>query len=632
MGDTFSVKDFLNQTSWARRGARRRRRSPRAFRACYSAAGVRGAIQRFLSGPTATWVAIALAVALAVPSITTGLSADDWLQSMIASGRHPVAGLPASRWDLFSFVGHGVGNTRAQMNVGVLPWWTDPQVKLAFWRPLTAATHLVDWTLWPRSPAAMHVHSLVWFALALVAVAALYRRLFAAFGGAPSGAAWAAGLATLMYAVDDAHGPAIGWVANRNAMIAVAAAVPVLLLHDRWRRDGWRAGAWLAPLVLAVALGAGEAALAIAAYLAAYALCLDEGGARARVLSLAPYVAVVIVWRVVYHALGFGTAYSGVYVDPGAEPLAFLRVLPSRAAFLLAAQLFTPWSDFAALWTFVSPHAYRNALAFAAVVVALFVALFVPLARRDRLARFFAVGALGAVVPICGTFPADRLLWFVGIGAFGLIARWLELRPRAWWAAAVAALLVVVHVAAAAPLLAIRSRSMVTVATPLLRAEHSLPPYAAGDGMLVLVNPPSDVFVAYIVILRASEGRPLPPTRWLATGTTDVAVTRLDARSLRVRPDGGFIPFVSERMLRRLDRPFVRGQRIVLDGVEVDITDVTADGRPAEIVARFDRSLEDPTLHFAAWHKNGFVPWTPPPIGARVVLPAQSFLDAVFGK
>ncbi|HEX9101592.1 MAG TPA: hypothetical protein VF997_05275 [Polyangia bacterium] len=552
---------------------------------------------------------------------------------MIARGLHPVAGLPESRFDLFSFVGHSTGNALAQMNVGVLPWWTDPEVKLAFWRPLSALTHLVDWRLWPRSPAAMHVHSLVWFALALAAVAALYRRFFAAFGGAPAGGvAWAAGLATLLYAIDDAHGPAVGWVANRNAMIAVAFAVPVLLLHDRWRRQRWRAGAWLAPLLLAVALGAGESALAIAAYLGAYALCLERGSWRARALSLAPYLAVVVVWRVVYHALGFGTAYSGVYVDPGAEPLAFLRVLPSRAAFLLAAQLATPWSDFAALWTFVSPHAYRNALAFATVVVLLFAALLLPLCRRDRLARFFAVGALVAVVPVCSTFPADRLLWFVGIGAMGLVARWLELRPRAWWATLVAALLVVIHVVAAAPLLALRSRSMETVSRPLRRADASLPPLSRDDGMLVLVNPPSDVFVAYIVILRASDGRPLPPTRWLATGTTDVAVTRLDERTLRVRPDGGFIPFVSERMLRRPDRAFVRGQRIPLDGVEIEIAEVTADGRPAEIVARFERALEDPTLHWAAWHKGGFQAWTPPPVGARVVLPAQSFLDAVFGQ
>lgn len=609
-------------------------RSPAAVAACYRGFGLRGAIERFLGRPTATWAAVALAVALTLPSASTPLTADDWLQSMIARGVHPVAGLPASRWDLFSFVGHEPGNTATQMNVGVLPWWSDPEVKLAFWRPLSAVTHLVDWTLWPGSATAMHLQSLLWFALALLAVAAFYRRLFGAFGsGAASGASWAAGLAISLYALDDAHGPAVGWVANRNAMVAVAAAMPVMLLHDRWRRERWRAGAWLAPLALAFALGAGESALAVVAYLFAYALCLDDAPIGARAASLLPYVAVVVVWRVVYHALGFGTAYSGVYVDAGAEPLAFLHVMPSRAVYLLAAQLATPWSDFAALWSFVSPHAERNALVFCTIVVVLFALLFAPLVRRDRLARFFALGALVAVVPICSTFPADRLLWFVGVGAMGLVARWLELRPRAWWAAVVAALLIAIHVVVAAPLLAVRSRSMETVSRPILRADASIPPSdQLRGGMLVLVNPPSDLFVAYVVIRRASQGRPLPTTRWLATGTTDVTITRIDDRSLDVRPDGGFIPFVSERMLRRLDRRFTRGETIALTGVAVTVTEITDDGRPAEIVARFDRSLDDPSLHWAVWHGQGFVPWAPPPVGARVVLPATRFLDAVFGK
>ena len=215
----------------------------------------------------------------------------------------------------------------------------------------------------------------------------------------------------------------------------------------------------------------------------------------------------------------------------------------------------------------------------------------------------------------------------------GLIARWLELRPRAWWAAIAAVLLIVVHLVAAAPLLAVRSRSMDTVAKPLLRAAASIPPSEAlHGGMVVMLNPPSDIFVAYTVILRASEGRPLPPTRWLATGTSDVTITRIDERALRVEPAGGFIPFVSERMLRRLDRPFARGQTIRMTGVDITIEEVLPDGRPATAVARFDRALDDPSLHWEAWHKVGFQPWTPPPVGARVVLPAQSFLDAVFGK
>ena len=44
------------------------------------------------------------------------------------------------------------------------------------------------------------------------ALAALYRRLM--------GATAAAGLAALFYAIDDAHGPPVAFLANRNAMMA----------------------------------------------------------------------------------------------------------------------------------------------------------------------------------------------------------------------------------------------------------------------------------------------------------------------------------------------------------------------------------------------------------------------------
>jgi len=47
-------------------------------------------------------------------------------------------------------------------------------------------------------PAVMHAHSLMWFGLLVVAVTLLYRRLM--------GLTLAAGLAALLYAVDDAHG------------------------------------------------------------------------------------------------------------------------------------------------------------------------------------------------------------------------------------------------------------------------------------------------------------------------------------------------------------------------------------------------------------------------------------------
>jgi hypothetical protein len=568
------------------------------------------------------WVSVALGVALAAPSLTTGTCADDWLQSMVARGLHPFEGLPSSRYDLFSFAGHDPAKTPLLMDAGVFPWWTNPAVKIAFWRPISSLTHLIDWSLWPQSPLAMHAHNLLWFALALASVAAFYRRFL---GG------WAAGLATLLYALDDAHGSAVGWIANRNAMIAVALALPVLLAHDRWRKGGRREYAWLAPSLFALALLAGESSLAVVAYLVAYALCLDGGRLVARARSLVPYLGVIVAWRIVYHALGYGTAHSGIYLDPASDPIAFLRALPSRAAFLLAAQFALPWSDFAPLYSFVSPHFARVMLAAAALTVLAFVALFAPLCRRDPLARFFAVGTLLAVVPVCSTFSADRLLWFVGIGAMGLIARFIAETPRAWWSYPVVSLLVFIHVVLAAPLLALRSRSMITVGTPVIRANDSLPPSAAlGGRTVVMVNPASDLFAGYVTIYRGAIGQPLGRVRWLATAVSNVTVTRLDERSLRVRPEHGFVDRIGEQLLRNPSDSLPRGSRIELTGMTIEVTEVEPDGRPAEVRASFDRALEDPSFYWCRWERGRYVAWTPPPVGESVVLPSVNLIEALF--
>ncbi len=93
---------------------------------------------------------IALAVALAAPSLTTGLSADDWYQKVIGTG--PVLpGMTRRPLDLFSFADGNPKHTAALVDAGIFPWWTDSELKLTFFRPLTALTHQTDWALWSES-------------------------------------------------------------------------------------------------------------------------------------------------------------------------------------------------------------------------------------------------------------------------------------------------------------------------------------------------------------------------------------------------------------------------------------------------------------------------------------------------
>jgi len=222
-----------------------------------------------LASAATPWVAAALGVVLTLPSLGAGLIADDYLQRAVLqdSGVVPVEGGPWS--SLFTFVPGTPEGNQAMLDAGVTEWTVHPQMKISFWRPLTVATHVLDYALWPDGLVLQHAHSLLWYALAVLAVAALYRRTI------PSLAA--AGLAALLFAVQDYHATAACWLANRNALISVALGALALVLHVRWRRGGGAAEAVGAPLCLAASLLAGESGLALAAYLAAYQLAGEEG-------------------------------------------------------------------------------------------------------------------------------------------------------------------------------------------------------------------------------------------------------------------------------------------------------------------------------------------------------------------
>ncbi len=594
-----------------------------------------GQLISWLGARRAPWVVVLIGLALAAPALTADFTADDHLHRVIARAEPGVDGLRARPLDLFVFAS-GVPDENARLrDVGVFPWWTDLDMRLAFFRPLSSATHAIDHALWPESAPAQLAHNLAWLAAALLVVWAFYRRFVPI--------RWIAVLALALYAVDDARGPVVGWIANRNALIALVLAVPALLVHDRWRRDGWAPGRWLGPALFALALGAGESSLAIVAYLGAHALWLDRGTWRARALALAPYALIVLAWRLLYGHLGYGVAGSGIYLDPGGDPGAFVAAARIRLPLLLLGQLGVPWSDLASLYPVLG-----GGLLMTMLLVALATLLAIGLAcarlvRRDPVSRFFATGMLLAAIPVASTFPADRLLGFVGLGAMGLIAQLLAAtvrdrallgdgRARRAAVTAVAVVMTLVHLVLAPPLLVLRARSMVAVGRVLDRADAGIP---SGPEVVtqtvILAAAPSDALAGYLPIMRQSRRQPRPAhLYWLATGSTAVTLTRLDARTLRVVPDQGFLFHEVDRMVRSPRvRPFAVGDRVALTGLTLEIEAITADGRPASVLARFALPLEDPSLIWRRWEGLTYVPYQPPAVGDRETLPAVDFLRLI---
>ena len=126
----------------------------------------------FLAGRRGPWALALCGALLAAPALSLGLGGvgvDDVVQRARLQGV-PIPGLGATRnvyLELFSFCPDET--TRAAMrDVGFLPWWTHPAARWAFLRPLSAATHVLDYRLWPDRIALQHVHSLLWYAAAIL--------------------------------------------------------------------------------------------------------------------------------------------------------------------------------------------------------------------------------------------------------------------------------------------------------------------------------------------------------------------------------------------------------------------------------------------------------------------------------
>jgi hypothetical protein len=562
-----------------------------------------------LGRPKAGAAVIAIALLLSLPSLFSPLFIDEYVQAARWK-----AGLGSFLNNCFVFGAPAINRQEIEHTHGV--WWTAPDFKIAFWRPLSAATHAVDLSLWPGNPVLMHLHTLLWFLGLLLALHALYRRFLT-----PG----VASVALALYAWDDARGMLLSWIANRAALIAGLFGVCTLLAYDKWRRDEWHAGAWLAPALLAVGLLSGEMALATTGFLFGYALCIDKGPIARRLVRLAPYALIVVAWQAFYFAFGYGTQASGSYTHPLLEPLSYAMKVLQRAPILSLGQLTPVLSDAFGMF----PPAGKAAvflLAVATVVVVARVAW--PRLAPDPQARFWLIGAGLSLLLICATGPQDRNLVFVGFGVAPalavVIASMVRDPPVSRWPRFVAGALAVFNLVLAPLQLPLKCVMMLAAERMMAAVDKTIPRDAGVAGKTLVVPwmafEPAVYFSWY---KRDFEGAHKPgKARILASSFGDVLVTRLDDVTLRLRPSDGFVGSEASQVFRGPSRPFHRGDEVLLSNMTASVTEITVDGRPQTVEFRFAASLESPEWLWMRGNGSGLVGWTPPKVGETVVVPA----------
>ncbi|HEX5659849.1 MAG TPA: hypothetical protein VFX59_21790 [Polyangiales bacterium] len=534
-----------------------------------------------------------LAAWLALPALHVGLVVDDHLlRDRLWTAR-------GIRWRGLLDAFWLVGDVPQLRELGDLPWWSDPQLQLRFFRPLAALTHALDFALLP--PWLMHVESMLWLAALNVAVAHWYRRLLE-----PE----SAGVASALFAVAPGHVFAASWLANRNAVLAALFAVLALTLYARAReaeRTTWPAAALLGLSLLAGEIGVGASALWIA-----YAACIDRNLRR-----LAPGLIVSFVWLAVRAALDYGVYASTLYVDPLREPLRFAAAFVEHMPLLLFGVLGVPAITLALL--VAHPLAWSGLGS---------VVLLVPYRlRTDARARFGLLGMLLALIPVAATAVHDRLLIVADVAGLGLLAQALSCRNDR-----IAKLWLLVR-AAASVLLALAYAASMQQHLDQQRAFDTI-----ADAAPVFVNSPCSYYAIQLRRLRVHEGGMVPErVRVLASGLYPLDVERRDAHTLRIRAEGGllqplgsyrspgqkpawFSPLYLAQTLDHFPRArwtYRRGDTIALRDLTLRVSSAP-DGYPEQVDVRFRTPLAEVPLW--EWNAGRYRRFAVPAIGARVHL------------
>lgn len=579
-----------------------------------------------------------LGVVLGSPSLFLGWQTDDYVHRGALVGVPEIPEVSRSPFELFAFLRGEVDYNRRLMEMGLLPWWSDPELKLAFFRPVTGITHWFDYQIFPETPLLMHLHNLFWLGAFIAAATLLYRRFLLP--------PWVAGFAALLFAIDDAHGMPAVWIANRNSLIGGFFGLLTILFHDRWRRDEWTPGAALSAFALLLGLLSNEGTVAVGAYLFGYALFLEEDAWRNRAASVLPSLTVAILWYLSYRLMGYGAAHSQMYLEPGEDPLRYLRAILERGPLLLFGQ----WAFPADIDLFLSAEAKKVFWALTVGWVLFLTFLLFPLLKKDRVARFFAFGMVLSVVPVCATMPGDRLLFFVGLGGMGLLAQFLSAcragvewipNTSVWRAPARVAwgLFLLVHLVLTPVSLLTTSAKVGAFGDTMVAAATSLP---AEEGIrervVIAVNAPTAFLVTSAPLIQYWEGNPAPERiRILATGLGDLEVDRTDDRTLVMRPEGGYFAppgtlagdppaspmysFTPFDGLYFAGGPFEAGTVIDLSDPVVTIEEITPDGRPGAVSFRFERPLEDDSYRWVKWVDGVYTAFDLPTVGESEVLP-----------
>lgn len=312
--------------------------------------------------------------------------------------------------NMFAFFSHKLNNLEPAIQLGTAPWWTDRELQISFWRPLSAFTHWLDYQLWPNSTFMMHLHSSLWFVAMFGALFKFFRR-FLKSSIVP--------LAVILLICDYSIYEPLSWIASRNSMIAVFfAVISIIYLDKSTKSNGYRA-LLISMLCLLFSLLAAEGGITTIAFSIPYLIFCDKRSLKEKMPAIIITFLIIICWRYLYNLQGFGAQNTGLYIDPLTNISGFFAAFISRAPILILNHFFL--TD--PLYVLIAPELRVILIAAAIAIILLFTFIFKSQIMKDDRLKFFLSAMVLSSIPVCSiSLLSSRLQVFISIAAMGFMA------------------------------------------------------------------------------------------------------------------------------------------------------------------------------------------------------------------
>jgi len=573
-----------------------------------------------------TWLYLAFAAALVLalasrlPSLRAPVALDDFYQRAMIEGKLTIH---RAAWNLYDFVDND--NHAGLVDRGIIPWWQDTTgYKARFLRPIPSLLVWIDFKLSGYDGFFPHLHSIVWWGIAVFGAHALFRRLFGAR---------AALFCAATFAISPGHTVPIFWLANRNVLVTTAIGLWALSWYQRWRnelrpREGWISAAlWLATMLT------GEYALCFAGYIVSIELFRRGESIAQRFRATLPFVAPLVLYLALRVAFGYDVRQSTFYKNPLEDPIAYVLGAPRALAVLLG----SAWFGFDDQ-TLASTSAPLMALAVVVLALIVVAALYNTTRslseEKAQSIGWLFVGSFIALLPVLSPRASMRLLGPAVIGVSGCVgmlmnatlgARAAKAKPKHGASPGVLGWLVAAGLAYAhfvnVPLSAYNFTKQAALAEPefdqrLDWVRQHITPGVSTVLVLRGTTPPTAIVAPFML-------RELAPARWrvLTQAYGQVVLVRSGPKTLEVSQDGNepLIHFGEGDVVRAL--PLKVGETINAPGIRATIVALDEEQLPKQLHFEFDRDLDDPSFWSITEGRGGFREIKLPAVGFGVRLP-----------